>query len=98
MNYFLAYIYYADYVITDSFHATAFSVIFEKQFGVVLKKQYQALNGRLISILDTLNLRDRVVYDIDVLDTRIIYESIKFRIEDEKKKATSYVEALENEI
>lgn len=47
-NEFLEYIYKADYVVTNSFHATVFSILFEKKFCTfkTIKKLFK--NGRFI--------------------------------------------------
>lgn len=48
---FLGYIKYADYVVTNSFHGTAFSVIFHKDFYVeALQKDFKP-NDRVESLL-----------------------------------------------
>ena len=75
---FLSYIYFADYVFTDSFHGTAFSIIFEKQFYT-----YIALNNaanRIYNLLDSLKLRSRIV-ETNAVDCSIIdYTSVLTRL------------------
>ncbi|MBE6620200.1 MAG: polysaccharide pyruvyl transferase family protein [Ruminococcaceae bacterium] len=51
-------IHHARYVVTNSFHGTAFSVIFEKDFYLELSS---LTNSRLNNIVSALALRDRVV-------------------------------------
>lgn len=59
---FLGAILNADYVISNSFHATAFSLIFQKEFSVTNRKEN--LNVRMIDLLNDLELADRFVdYD-----------------------------------
>lgn len=54
---FLSLIYNAEYIISNSFHATIFSLIYNKQFLVVLPKE----NGNRISeILELTNLENHV--------------------------------------
>jgi hypothetical protein len=55
----LASIYYADFVITDSFHGTAFSILFNKPFIVYGNKQRG--NARLESLLGCFDLTNRYV-------------------------------------
>lgn len=77
---FLNYIYYADYVLTDSFHATAFSIIFEKQFNIIMKQERKELNGRLYSIAQKYNLNKSVIKnddDVENLGRNIIYDDIR---------------------
>ena len=57
----LGYISNATYVITDSFHATAFSVNLNTQFeSIVPAKQF---GGRISSLLTLVNLQNRGVSD-----------------------------------
>lgn len=55
---FLRLIRDADYVVTNSFHATAFCINFNKQFTVVARKVY---NSRLSDLISTFNLNDKYV-------------------------------------
>lgn len=55
---FLSLIAHADYVVTNSFHATAFSLIFRKKFLVF--PPHGAGPSRLTSILETAGLGDRI--------------------------------------
>ena len=66
---FLSLIRYADFVITDSFHGTAFSIIFERQFACINQRvQGNGRNStclkndeRLMNILFELGLNDRLI-------------------------------------
>ena len=58
---FLTLIKNSEYVITDSFHGTAFSIIFRKNLKVVLKNANKQLNDRLVSILKLFKLDDCIV-------------------------------------
>ena len=51
----------ADFVITDSFHACAFSIIFKKQF-LVIGNEKRGLS-RFTSFLDMFDLKDRLLVD-----------------------------------
>lgn len=62
-NEFLTSLMNATYVITDSFHGTAFSLNFRKNFFT-----YIALKGtssRIYSMLELFNLKDRIIYSED---------------------------------
>lgn len=55
---FISYIYFADVIISSSFHATAFAHIFEKKFGVILPHG----NGeRIESLLSISELDNRII-------------------------------------
>lgn len=54
----LSLIYYADYVVTNSFHGTAFSINLNKQFWVYMPSKFST---RIISILDLCELNGRLL-------------------------------------
>ena len=56
---FLKLIKGADYILSNSFHATAFSVIFEKDFFVFKRKEN--LNSRMKELLEGIDLTDREI-------------------------------------
>jgi len=56
---FLAYIHHAEIIITNSFHATAFSIIYKKAFVCVPHSQTYS---RMYDLLDAFNLKTRL-YD-----------------------------------
>lgn len=62
----------ADFVLTDSFHGMAFSIIFEKQFFVIGNKK-RGLT-RFTSLLDSLELNKRLIN----INTDIRYDKIFF--------------------
>lgn len=55
---FLAYLYHAEYVVTGSFHATAFSIIFNKQFKVGVPDR---VGSRINDLLERTGLQQRVI-------------------------------------
>jgi hypothetical protein len=67
----------ADYVITDSFHGSCFSIIFKKQF-VSIGNIERGIK-RFISMLSGFNLIDRMVLDLeDVKNTHILENDIDY--------------------
>lgn len=58
-NEFLSLIRYAEYIITDSFHAVVFSHIFKKQFFVFERNAGHSMSSRLRSILEIIEAEDR---------------------------------------
>lgn len=53
---FLWYVYHADYVVTNSFHGTVFSVLFQKKFVTI---PHAVTGNRVTELLDKLGLSDR---------------------------------------
>ena len=65
----------AQFIISNSFHATAFSIIFEKDFYVVNRSE--GINERMKSILDELGLSDRLKSaDAKFTDSHIDYQKV----------------------
>lgn len=56
---FLGYVKYAECVVTNSFHGTAFSIIFEKSFYTI--KVNKKVDMRALSLLDSLDLAPRMI-------------------------------------
>ena len=78
----LSYVKNATYVFTNSFHGLAFSIIYHRQFLVSkLIAPFLGMNDRIISLLDTLQLQDRVnAGNLDLIDMPIDYQSVDSRI------------------
>lgn len=76
---FLGYIHYADYVVTNSFHALAFSIIFHKAFFVF---GHSNRNARLENVLLQCGLEKRIDYNSREMD---IDEVIDWKAVDERK-------------
>jgi len=85
---FLSYIKYADFVITDSFHGTAFSLIFEKQFVCINEKQNSGKfknDERITNILSELNINERYLR-VDNIHSVKDLDNINYDIVTEKRK------------
>lgn len=85
----LSYIKNAEIILSSSFHATAFSLIFQKQFFTILPDKHT--NERIVDLLTIRHLSDRIVTEqsdiTKVLDNVIDYDNIysyKQNIEDSK--------------
>lgn len=92
---FIELIYNASCVITDSFHATAFSIIFNKTFYNIKRSNR---NIRIQNLYSKLNIEDRFVdTNTDTLSLKYIdFNSVNQKILFETDKAISYLkEALE---
>lgn len=51
----------AEAIVTDSFHGTAFSILFEKDFDVVITRP--EVSSRIVSLLSLLGLQDHIASD-----------------------------------
>lgn len=70
---FLTLIDKASYVVTSSFHGTAFSIIFEKRFYTIL---HHAYGNRMSDLLKLLKLEDRIISDNLMKNNDIDYFSV----------------------
>ena len=72
----------ADFVITDSFHGTIFSIINQRPFIILVNEKRGA--SRFESFLQQLDLTHRLVYDINDFDTSILETPINYDRVNEK--------------
>ena len=80
----------AGYVVTNSFHGTVFSLIYERKFYSVLPKERA---GRIKDLLGDLELGSRIVQDVQQinLEDEIDYTTTKDKIESLKAKSIEYL-------
>lgn len=78
---FVSLIKNAGYVISNSFHGTAFAIIFGKNFCVVNRSE--AINSRMQSLLESLGLEDRLAtehHNTDDLVKEIDYSGVNSKL------------------
>ena len=78
---FISYIKNAEFVISNSFHGTAFSIIFEKQFVVINRKE--SINTRMRDLLSILNISNRLInenYNFNSIINPINYNEVYKRL------------------
>lgn len=73
---------HADYVITNSFHGCAFSIIFNKPFIVMFNEKRG--NARLLSLLSLFNLESHIYKWEDLDSIRLEYFSVNWRSVNDK--------------
>lgn len=90
---FLNLIYHARCIISNSFHATAFSIIFQKDFYVV--RRTESLNTRMEDLLRMLSLSERLVSSCESLDLlKIDYVSVQSCIQTYCNTGKDYLNKL----
>ena len=91
---FLTMIYQSKVIISNSFHATVFSLIFHKEFYVI--KRNENINIRMVDLLKLVGLEDRLISDEKGLEyvQQIKWEKVDSIIQMERKKATQYLMEL----
>ena len=93
---FISIIAHADYVVTNSFHCSAFSIIFGRDFYVV-PRDHQKVNSRMADLLDALNIQGHMVNSADTLDdgiTGIDYEAVKEKLSSLRESSYNYIEMV----
>lgn len=79
----------AEIICTDSFHATLFSIQFQKEFYVLKRfkdTSQESQNGRLSNLLKSINLFDRLIQNEDIYERKseIDYKPIIEKLEKER--------------
>lgn len=85
---FLKYFRDAKYILTDSFHATVFSILFNKQFVDILPQN--KTGTRIESILKLFEIKNRILdsyTDYTSIDESINYKNVNSRLEEEREKS-----------
>ena len=88
----LDYFYYADCVVTDTFHGSIFSIINNCKFATILRKSNE---NKLGGLLRELGLEDRIVDSVDnlseILEKNIDYAKISTLLEKERVRTREYL-------
>lgn len=86
----------ARYVVTNSFHGTAFSINFNKDFFMELLPEEQKVNSRLTNILNVFNLRSRQIVDGEnaYIDQPVNYEEVNKILKQEREKSLNCLQDI----
>ncbi|KRN50434.1 hypothetical protein IV49_GL002082 [Kandleria vitulina DSM 20405] len=98
-NEFLGLIKNAEFIITDSYHACIFSIIFEKKFAILdrMINNKKHMEGRINTLLKMVELNSLKINSIDeivekdLLNKNIDYDKCKKIINNEKDKSLKYL-------
>ena len=88
---FLSLIYNARYVITNSFHGTIFSILFEKNFYTV---KINGVNSRIENILNITELNNRCIENVSEINLKekIDFKNAKDKIEKEREHSQEFLQ------
>jgi polysaccharide pyruvyl transferase WcaK-like protein len=94
----LGYIKHADFVVTNSFHGTVFSVLFNKPFITIgLAGKKSGLNARAKALLNRVGLEHRLLTDLTVdnvetlLQEKIDWASVNNKLSDWRQEALDFI-------
>lgn len=97
---FLSLIKYANYIVTDSFHGTAFSIIYQKKFFSIGTSDQNGVlirDARICNILEQLQLEQHFVSAKEVaeicLDTEIDYSAVNRRRMNLRDESIHYLQS-----
>ncbi len=94
---FLNLIKNAEYIIASSFHATAFSIIFEKQFFAFIPPY---ASNRVYDLCTVFGLENRIIKDYNdlelIIDNQIDYSKVNKTLSEEKKLSVKYLKEILN--
>ena len=88
----------AQYVVTDSFHATVFSLIFHTDFIVIYPEK---ASSRLRSILELTGLTERgceTIPSIELANRNIDFSNVDNVLADERKNTEKYIDLIIDEV
>ena len=86
---FLSLVRNANFIVSNSFHATAFSLIFEKQFAVFNRNE--KINTRMHDLLKTVGLENRIIFDGFRELTEIDYAVVNPKLANEIENSKQYI-------
>lgn len=95
---FLSYIANAEYMITDSFHGTAFAIMFNRQFVEVLPEEKIARN---LSVLKQFGLEDRILNslsDFSYINQKIDYLVVNKKLKESQELAAQKLKEMMDEV
>ena len=84
----------AEFIVTNSFHGTAFAINFEKQFLVIPRNEY---NSRITSLLKLCGLKNRLVSSeesaIKECESVIDYEKVRLILDEERQRVFEFLDS-----
>jgi hypothetical protein len=88
----LSYIKNADYIITDTFHGTIFSIITNRKFGTLIRSTN---SQKLTSLLETMKKSERIIRDTNSLEETLMqdidYSETNDVIQYERERSIKYL-------
>lgn len=95
---FLSLIRGADFVVTDSFHGTAFSINFNKQFAVIYPEHFSTRMDNILQLTKLQSQRYKDTDSVDKWDEMISYDEVNGILAERRTKVEdifrSYIETL----
>ena len=86
----------ASYIVTDSFHGTAFSILFNKPFYTEASGQHQSVGSRLHNLLEMFGLEDCLFSDKSQFEIapEVDYEYVNEKLDSERNKSKDFLKSI----
>ena len=91
---FLSLIKNSQFVLSNSFHATAFSIIYQKQFYVFNRKE--SINTRMKDLVDRLGLSERLLLQCETQSDDIDYSLVNIKLVNAVDDSRNYLNTVLN--
>lgn len=95
---YVSLFYYADFILTDSFHGTGFSINFNKKFCSIYPEQF---SSRISSILELVGLSNRHLKSFDDFEQpfeKVDYEYTNGVLQSERVKITTFLNSVKSDL
>lgn len=96
----LQYFVNAEYVITDTFHGTIFSIKCHKKFATIICEGIGGNHAKLTSLLEGVNLNERLLTKAtaleEILTAKINYQQVDEILSKERERANEYLQLCIN--
>ncbi|WP_029233801.1 polysaccharide pyruvyl transferase family protein [Butyrivibrio sp. VCB2006] len=89
---FVYLIHHADVVLTDSFHACVFSILFNKPFWVY-KRMDSDMSSRMDTLFQTLGMENRFIHNVDA-PYDINYQGVEKRLDLERTRFNTFIDGI----
>lgn len=93
---FISLIDNAKYVLTDSFHATAFSMNLNTEPICVFPKEFGGRLGSFLELTDSMQRKVKDYNDFDVVNRNVDFEKVNKILEGERDKVNSFISTVIN--
>ena len=89
----VSFFYHADFIVTNSFHGTAFSINFNKQFAVELLPPPSKVNSRLTDVLDMFELNGRLLSNPKIREN-VDFKNSNSIMEIKREESIAYLKSI----
>lgn len=95
---FLNYLYYAECVVTSSFHGTALSVNLNKEFYYALDRKNLTANRRIEALMDLLDLQNRNILCQSNEKANIDWNAVNSKLDEQRDKSKEFLRKAIEEV